>query len=80
MTVKKSRREFGFKKNQELVVQTATPKTLAIVARLLNGEKQSVIVKDTGLTRQRISSVFKSAQAAGLFSVRKGNPKKEKQS
>ena len=80
LTVKHARREFGFKKNPELVQQTSSPKTLDIVARLLRGEKQSVIVKDTGLTRQRISAIFKSAQAAGLFAVRKGNPKKEKRS
>lgn len=78
LTVKHARREFGFKKRPEMVQQTSSQKTLRILARLLNGEKQSVIVKDTGLTRQRISAIFKSAQAAGLIAVRKGKPKKEK--
>lgn len=78
LTCRNARKEYAISKSPERVVHTATPKTVAILARLLNGEKQSEIAKDTGLSRQRISSIFKSAQAAGLFAVRKGNPKKEK--
>lgn len=80
LTVKHARREFKAKKSPDRVVQASTPKTVAILARMMRGDKQSEIVKDTGLSRQRISSIFKSAQAAGLFAVRKGNPKKEKRS
>lgn len=79
LTCKNARREFKIKKTPERVVQTSTAKTMTILARLLRGDKQSEIAKDTGLSRQRISSIFKSAQAAGLIAVRKGNPKKEKQ-